>query len=124
MSLAAKEADAVYGDSFTVTDRAVEGIGNNVSLVFTEMDFGEGTEGITIRGRAPKGNNTIHVRFFNGQEEKKQIVEFAESDEYEEQSFALEPVSGKWDVTFVFLPGSCFDFELLKFSQKMAFDLS
>lgn len=118
MCLAAKEADAVYGDSFTITDTAVEGIGNNVSLVFTEMDFEEGIGGIAIKGRAPKGNNTIHVRFFNGQEEIKQIVEFKESSEYEEQSFTLEPVSGKWEVTFVFLPGSCFDFEWLKFLKK------
>lgn len=121
MRLPAKEADAVYGDSFCLTDTAVEGIGNNVSLVFTDMDFGEGTEEITIKGRAPQGNNTIHVRFFNGQEEMKQIVEFVKTDEYVEQSFALEPVCGKWDVTFVFLPGSCFDFEWLNFSQKMTF---
>lgn len=120
LCLAAKEADAVYGDSFRMTERAVEGIGNNVSLVFTDMDFGAGTDGITIKGRAQNGDNTIHVRFFNGQEEIKQILEFKKSSGYEEQSFVLEPVCGKWEVTFVFLPGSCFDFEWLNFSQKMS----
>jgi len=118
LRLQAKKADAIYGDSFVLADKAVEEIGNNVSLVFTDMDFGEGTEGIIIRGRAPQGNNTIHVRFYNGEEEKKQILEFGKSAEYTEQSFALKPVSGKWEVTFVFLPGSCFDFEWLEFLKK------
>lgn len=114
--IAAKDADAVYGDSFTKTEHAVEEIGNNVSLVFTEMDFGKTPiREIAIRGRARKGGNTIHVRFFNETEEIKQIVEFSESEDYILQKFALEPVEGKWEVTFVFLPGSCFDFESFRF---------
>ena len=118
LRLWAKEADAVYGDSFRVTDRAVEEIGNNVSLVFADMDFGEGAKGIVIKGRAPQGNNTIHIRLFYGEEEHKQILEFAKSTEYAEQSFELKPLPGKWEVTFVFLPGSCFDFEWLEFIKK------
>lgn len=118
MRLYAGEADAVYGDSFQRVGSAVEGIGNNVSLVFTDMDFGEeAARRIVIKGRTPQGKNTIHVRFFNGQEESKQIVEFAGSNEYEEQSFAIEPMRGKWEVTFVFLPGSCFDFAWFQFEK-------
>lgn len=120
MRLYAREADAIYGDRFHRMDRAVEKIGNNVSLVFSDMDFGSGANRITIKGMASQGSNTIHVRFFNGQEEIKQIVEFAGCDSYTEQSFALKPVTGRWEVTFVFLPGSCFDFEWFCFSQKMA----
>lgn len=113
---AAGDADAVYGDSFTKTENAVEEIGNNVSFVFTEMDFGETpVREIAIRGRAKKGQNTIHVRFSNEAEESKQIVEFPESVDYTLQRFALEPIKGKWEVTFVFLPGSCFDFDSFQF---------
>ncbi len=118
MPLMAKEADAIYGDSFEMTAAAVEKIGNNVSLVYTNMNFGEGADRLTIKGRAPQGKNTIHVRFFNGGEEIKQIVEFEQSADYEEQQFELEPVKGCWDVTFVFLPGSCFDFEEFVFSKS------
>lgn len=114
--LLAGEADSVYGDSFCREGTAIEKIGNNVSLCFDEMDFGETpVQGIMIRGRAVNGANTIHVRFENGMEEIKQIVEFPESAEYTEMRFALEPLSGKWDVTFVFLPGSCFDFASFRF---------
>lgn len=35
--------------------------------------------------------------------------------QYTEVYFALEPLCGKWDVTFGFLPGSCFDFESFRF---------
>lgn len=120
MRLAANEADAVYGDSFKRKERVIEEIGNNVTLVFEDMDFGDmPTRVLTVCGRAPKGDNTIHVRFFNGQEEIKQIVEFAQGSEYEERSFAMEPVKGKWEVSFVFLPGSCFDFAWFEFDKQM-----
>ena len=114
--LAAGNADAVYGDSFRRAGETVEKIGNNVSLFFSGMDFGDTpVRGISIKGRAEKGANTIHVRFSNGAEENKQIVEFPESAEYTEEAFLLEPIRGKWDVTFVFLPGSSFDFASFRF---------
>ncbi len=115
MCLWAKQADDIYGDSFEMTENGVEKIGNNVSLVFRDMDFGEkGTDRLVIRGRSAE-QNTIHVRFSDGQEEIKQIVEFAATKSWKEQSFVLEKVCGKQEVTFVFLPGSCFDFEWLRF---------
>ncbi len=80
------------------------------------MDFGENAvKGIAIKGRTGNGANTIHVRFANVTEEIKQIVEFPECTDYAEVEFALESVCGKWDVTFVFLPGSCFDFNSFRF---------
>lgn len=116
LTLWAGEADAVYGDSFIRAGKAVEEIGNNVSLVFEDMNFPEeGTGSIVIKGRAKKGSNTIHVRFFDGKEEIKQIVEFPASRDYEEHCFTLNRVKGSWEVTFVFLPGSCFDFEWFRF---------
>ena len=118
LRLEAGGADVVYGDSFVMTEQGVEQIGNNVSLVFNEMDFGkEGVGKLRICGRAPQGNNTIHVRFFDGREEVKQIVEFTQSDAWEEQVFTIQSTAGKWDVTFVFLPGSCFDFAWFRFEQ-------
>lgn len=116
--LPAGSADAIYGDSFVRTEESVEKIGNNVSLVFREMDFGsKGAGKLRICARAPKNDNTIHVRFFNGEEEVKQIVEFKQCEEWEEQEFILQPAAGKWEVTFVFLPGSCFDFKWFLFEE-------
>ncbi|MDE7248822.1 MAG: glycoside hydrolase family 2, partial [Lachnospiraceae bacterium] len=116
----AAAADAIYGDSFIRKDERVEEIGNNVSLEFEGMNFGKkGAEKLTVWGRAAKGNNTIHVRFFDGNNESKQIVEFPEGSEYTSQTFTLTPVTGKVTVTFVFMPGSCFDFQAFQFERDL-----
>ncbi len=116
LSLNAADADSVYGDTFTKEERAITGIGNNVTVTYTEMDFGEeGTAGIRICGRAPESSNSLHIRFSQGEEEIKQLVEFTMCGEYTEKEFSLTPVKGKWDVSFVFLPGSCFDLKSVQF---------
>lgn len=106
----------IYGDSFTVTEKAIEGIGNNVSLEYANMDFGEqGISRITICGRTPLANNTIHVRFVGEEGSVNQIVEFPHEEEYTVHSFDLQPVKGMQKVVFVFLPGCDFDFEWFQF---------
>ena len=116
LPLDAAEADSVYGDTFTKEERAITGIGNNVTITYTEMDFGEeGTASIRICGRAPESSNSLHIRFLQGEEESKQLVEFPMCGEYIEKEFSLTPVKGKWDVSFVFLPGSCFDLQSVQF---------
>ena len=111
----AVEANALYGDHYETTGKRVEHIGNNVTLQFTGMNFEHGVRQLTITGRCHR-NNTIHVRFVNDGEEIQQIVEFPQSDEYLSRTFEMEPVQGAYDVNFVFLPGSEFDFESLEFS--------
>lgn len=116
LSLDAAQADSVYGDTFTKEECAITGIGNNVTITYTEMDFGEeGTAGVRICGRAPESINSLHIRFSQGEEEIKQLVEFPMCGEYTEKAFSLTPVKGKWDVSFVFLPGSCFDLQRVQF---------
>ena len=114
--LNALENSRIYGDTFIVTETAIEGIGNNVSLIFEGMDFGEeGSTRIVICGRSPLDNNTLHLLFSGPGGESKQLVEFAGSDSYTEREFVLEPVSGKLTVTFLFLPGSQFDLKWFQF---------
>ncbi len=109
--LYAAETDGVYGDSFRMDGPFVRGIGNNVSLLFKNMDFADHPlHGIRIAGSTPLEGNTIHVRFYDGETEEKEIIEFR-GNGGEVQEFALPERSGRWDLTFVFLPGSNFDFE-------------
>ncbi len=109
--LYAAETDGVYGDTFRRDGQAVRGIGNNVSLLFKNMDFAaHPLHGIRIAGSTPLEGNTIHVRFYDGETEEKEIIEFR-GDGDKVQEFTLPERSGKWDLTFVFLPGSNFDFE-------------
>jgi len=114
----AASCDHVYGDSFTIAGGAVEEIGNNVSLLFRGMDFGgEGASRIVVCGRSPIDRNTIHIRFAGPDGETAQAIEFTASDGYEERMFDLEPVRGLRNVTFVFLPGSRFDFGWFRFER-------
>ncbi|MCC8182337.1 MAG: DUF4982 domain-containing protein [Clostridiales bacterium] len=112
----AVDCDMLYGDSYHRTDDAVEEIGNNVSLVFRGMDFGErGFTRLTVRGRTALENNTIHVCFDSNGESQRRILEFTHQPDWGEQTFDLEPVYGMQDVTFLFLPGSSFDFKSFQF---------
>ena len=125
--LRALDADSIYGDTFTRTEDAVEGIGNNVTIEFDGVDFGEdGANGVVICGKARAGANTVHLRMVKVSEddqvspdeagtEIKEILEFPQTSEYKEVTFQIDNRKGKWDITFVFLPGSDFDFKTFRF---------
>jgi beta-galactosidase len=114
----AASCDRIYGDMYTVAEGRVEGIGNNVSLEFTHMDFTvEGASKLLICGSSPIDKNTIHIRFDGENGESNQLVEFEKSVGYEERMFVLEQVSGMHKVTFIFLPGSSFDFNWFCFER-------
>ena len=116
MALAAGEADHIYGDSFTRRGGSVTGIGNNVSLVFERMDFGACRRAaLTLRGSTPLAQNpiTVQIRREDG-EEVREVAAFAGGSA--QQRFALSVPGGLCTVTFVFLPGSQFDFDGFDFS--------
>lgn len=117
-TLDASNCDRIYGDSYSVDSDAVTGIGNNVTLEYTDMNFGEkGTSNITICGKSDLDANTIHIRFYdNDGNEEDRIVEFKGCTEYMEQTFEFEKVIGDKKVNFVFLPGCKFDFKYFRFS--------
>lgn len=115
--LRALDATVISGDSFTKTGECVEGIGNNVSLDFENMNFGiTKIKKLIICGKSNTENNTINIKFFgeDGQN-STQVIEFAHTGDYEEKTFELSPVSGNQKISFVFLPGSNFDFKWFKF---------
>jgi len=108
----------IYGDSFNLSVDSIENIGNNVSLVFEDMDFGEaGSARLVLCGHSPLDKNTLHILFSGSAGESRQIIEFGYSDDYYEREFALERITGLQTVTFVFLPGSQFDFKWFQFHK-------
>ena len=114
--LSATDYSFISGDSYTVTKDAVEEIGNNVTLIFDEMDFSHhGIKKIQICGKTPLSANTIQMRFSDGENEFIQVVEFVKSDDYNVQEFELQDVHTKGQVSFIFLPGCQFNFKWFKF---------
>ncbi len=115
-TLSVKENTSIYGDTFTVEEDAVTGIGNNVTVVFEDMDFGEqGTTKLTICGKSRLAMNSIHVRFNTESGDVNEVAEFAGAEEYTERMFEFSKVTGKTTVNFVFLPGCEFDFQWFRF---------
>jgi len=112
----AGEADSIYGDSFDKCGKSVRKIGNNVSLCYEGMDFGDRKEWtLMIRGKTELHVNAITVRFRNeAGETENAVADFIGSGE-EEQRFQVRTPGGMCEVTFVFLPGSRFDFDGFRF---------
>lgn len=114
--LPAGECDAVYGDSFRRDGNRIREIGNNVTLIFEQLDFGEtGAGEIVICGSTPLEKNTILLKFSDGEKEESRMLEFEGGKR--EQSFPLGRICGIQTVSFVFLPGSRFDFHRLWFRE-------
>lgn len=119
LPLTALEADSVYGDSFTRTNDGVKDIGNNVSLVYENMDFGGARcAKLTIDGCTPLAENPITVRFQNAEGETLTSLAQFRGTARGEQVFEIEVLSSVCAVSFVFLPGSNFDFYGFRFGQE------
>lgn len=108
--------DQIYGDSFKLSETAVTEIGNNVTLEFDDLDFGEkGAQHVKICGNSPIDRNTLHLIFSSKDGDIRQIAEFTQTCGYEEKLFSLKKIAGKQKLSFVFLPGSNFDFKWFQF---------
>lgn len=115
--LRALDADDIVGDTFTKTQTCVEGIGNNVNLDFSNMNFGENkATKITICGKSNTENNTINLKFFGTDgTSRTDVIEFPHTDDFEQKTFEISSICGEQKVSFVFLPGCNFDFKWFKF---------
>lgn len=114
--LSAAENDGLYGDEYSVDGDSIIGIGNNVVINFAEMDFDKGVSGITVCGKTPNDMNTIQLRYNDDDGvQQTQLLEFSNASEYTEKHFELSNISGVRDISFVFLPGSNFDFKWFRF---------
>ncbi len=113
----ASGADQIYGDSFIREEDAVRQIGNNVTLTFANMDFGDGgTLRLSVTGATDLKENAIHVRVTapDGRQETTLCL-FARSETVRERIFSVRVPGGRCQVSFVFLPGSRFDFYTFRF---------
>ena len=107
----------VYGDDFVVDAPCITGIGNNVTIEFDDMDFGEGSCGVKLWGRSRLAGNTIHVLFTSRDGIlQRRVLEVPGTEAYEMQQFSFEKLVGKGKVQLVFLPGSSFDFQAMEFT--------
>lgn len=115
--ICAADCESVYGDKFARETDAVTGIGNNVMMSFGEFDFTDAPPtSVVITGKSKLPSNSIHIIFKNDVE-VRELCEFAGSEEYTERRFDISGINGKGNVSFVFLPGSDFDFKSFRFER-------
>lgn len=120
-TLYAGENSYVYGDAFHACAgedgrSAIEQIGNNVTIGFEQMDFGEaGAHQITLESRSPLPLSTVQLRFKTEEKEQVQAIRVPGSTEYMEHTFEIEPLFGTGTVEFIFMPGSSFDMKCFRF---------
>lgn len=121
-SLRLTDCDQVYGDAFRENHElgAIEGIGNNVSIAFEQMDFGTAGAGqICLTGRSPLAASTIQLRFRKEDATQIQAITVPGSEDYTEHILTIEPLYGVGTVDFLFMPGSCFDWKTVKFVKNV-----
>ena len=113
--LNAKDYSVIYGDSYKITQEAIERIGNNVTIEFDGMDFSktEATK-LYICGRTPLNLNSIQVKFDDSND--VQMIGFSKAADFEVQEFTLQNVNARQKVSFIFLPGCNFDFKWFRFA--------
>lgn len=119
--LLAADCQQVYGDSFEKTERGIEGIGNNVSIIYSDLDFDGATRvRLSLHGHTHHQVQPINLRLMNAQgEDLNQLIEFAGHESADIQCFDLKALRGVCTLTLVFLPGSHFDFFDMQF-ERMA----
>ena len=117
----AVDADQLYGDSFIKAEEAVREIGNNVSLVFGHMEFERpGRMRLILDGATALEKTTVSLRIVSEQGEALSATcDFAKSKRGE-QAFSVRVPGGLCTVSFVFLPGSRFDFYGFRFEEERA----
>ncbi len=111
--------DGLYGDSFQVRDGSVENIGNNVTIVYNKMDFGElGASRVALNWRSNLNRNAIQFVFTGRDGEIRTMVEVQQADDYTSNVFPLEGrIKGSCTVSLIFLPGCNLDLAWLQFME-------
>lgn len=115
--VSAAEYDTISGDAYTVGTEEITDIGNNVSITYNDFDFTTVRPSkISICGKTKREKNPIQIRFTSpSSQEILFMAEFTRSDIYSEQIFDLSGIQGLLSVSFIFLPGSQFDFKSFTF---------
>lgn len=111
--------DSIYGDSYSITDSQINNIGNNVTIVFNDFNFAnKKARQLSITGKANYDHNTIILLFEpDSSDPIRQSLEFSSSGSIKTESFDIEELTNKGTLSFIFLPGSNFDFLEFQFSE-------
>ncbi len=108
--ICAADCDVVYGDAYEKREDGIYGIGNNVTVRFSDLDLGEGASSVTVK--AVTRNDRDSIRLTVGDE--LYALDFTKS---EDSVTVPVELSGTVTADLVFLPGVDFDLFEIKFNK-------
>ncbi len=113
----AASADQVYGDSFVRKGGEVQGIRNNTTLIFENLDLAsEGAGQIALIWRSRNAANPLQLIIETEMCQTRDMLTLPAAQEYTEQAFPLTAKAvGRARVSLVFLPGAALDLRSVRF---------
>ena len=114
-----RDADEIYGDTYCLSEDAVLDIGNNVTLIYHNMEFPRsGPFALHVYGRTAHDETPVMLRFRNMEGEDKNVrLDFRREDEASDHVFQVSVPEGMCDLNWVFLPGCHFDLYSFRFEE-------
>ncbi len=100
----------VFGDSFREQDSAILGIGNNVTVVFEDIELSRKAEFIEISGMTRNAAESVRIVVKSEAGENVYTVEFDGKEGQSRQKFGIS-AEGRTEITLLFLPGCDFDLD-------------
>ncbi len=104
--------DRVFGDAFSETPYGIERIGNNVTVVFEDIEPERPTDYLEITGRTRNDSESIRIVVDGEGGQQVYVVNFPGKDE-QTVRYGVK-IGGKSSVTLLFLPGCDFDLKSIK----------
>ncbi len=117
-TIAATSFDEIAGDSYSVGAEEITGIGNNVAISYSGMNFDKGLSRFRIVGRSHNEITSLHILFVEDSVVAREMIDIPYSEEYKEYFFELEDRHTSGKINIVFLPGTNFDLKEFQFIEK------
>lgn len=108
--ISAADCDVVYGDAYEKREDGIYGIGNNVTVRFSELDLTKGASSVTVRAKTRSEHDSIRLTVG----EASYSLDF--DKETDEVTLPLE-ICGTVTADLVFLPGVDFDLFEIRFNK-------
>ncbi len=115
--ISAADCEELYGDSYRKEGSRVLGIGNNTSLGFAGLDFGEqGADRLELVYRSENDSNPVQVQFEGEGGRRRFLLNLPGQEREAATVFKLdETIHGPQRLRLVFLPGCRVDLAGLRF---------
>ena len=113
--ISAGSYENIYGDEFEVSGSRVINIGTTLLSTLARLILRTAHQRSRSVGSTPNEINAVQLRYNADGTQKTTLVNFKQSAEYTAQTFDIDKISGKTQLSFVFMPGTDFNFDSFKF---------